>query len=313
MRVLVFGATGFAGIHLVNALTLAGHTVCAVEHRSPPTGVNALVERARCDIRDADGVAALLAAFEPDAIVNLAGLASPPAAHREPADAFEVNVLGPVHLLEAVARSERSPRILIVSSSEVYGRVAPEEFPLTEEARLAPAGIYGASKASVDGMTRAFVAAKGVDAICVRPFNHTGPGQGADFVCADFATQLAEISLQRREALLEVGNLDVTRDFTDVRDIALGYVALLEKGRSGEVYNLCSGRAVLLRGMVDELCAIAGVSPEIRTVPERWRPADVPAYWGSAAKAEADLGWKPAIPWRRTLEDLYEDCLERIR
>ena len=313
MRVLVFGATGFAGRHLVEALRLADHSVCSVAHRNPSASPDASVQHARCDIRDADGVEALLTSFEPEAIVNLAGLASPPAAHRHPAEAYEINVLGPAHLLEAAARRERSPRVLIVSSSEVYGRVAPEEFPLTEEARLAPASIYGASKASVDGMTRAFVAAKGLDAICVRPFNHTGPGQSADFVCADFATQLAEISLQRRDPLLEVGNLDVARDFTDVRDIARGYVALLEKGRPGEVYNLCSGRAVLLRGMVEELCAISGVSPEIRTAAERWRPADVPAYWGSAAKAEAELGWTASIPWRRTLEDLYRDCLERIR
>lgn len=313
MRVLVFGATGFAGVHLVDALAVADHTVCAVEHRSSPTDVVPAVERARCDIRDADSVGSLLAAFKPDAIVNLAGLASPPAAYRAPAEAFEINVLGPIHLLEAVARLEQSPRVLIVSSSEVYGRVSPEEFPLTEEASLAPAGIYGASKAAVDWVTRCFAATKGVDAICVRPFNHTGPGQGADFVCADFATQLAEISLQRRDPLLEVGNLDLTRDFTDVRDIARGYVALLEKGRTGEVYNLCSGREVLLRGMVEELCEVAGVSPEIRTVPERWRPADVPAYWGSAAKAQAELDWSPKIPWRQTLEDLYRDCLERIR
>ena len=313
MRVLVFGATGFAGKHLVEALVGAGHRVCAVEHRSVSGDVNPAVERARCDIRDAQGVEGLLDHFAPDAVINLAGLASPPAAHARPVEAFEINALGPVQLLEALANRASATRVLMISSSEVYGKAGSGEFPLTEDAPLAPAGIYGATKASVDVATRAFAATKNVDAICVRPFNHTGPGQGTEFVCADFATQLAEISLARREPLLEVGNLDVTRDFTDVRDIVRGYVAILEKGRSGEAYNLCSGREVLLTTMVEELCSIAGVSPEIRTVPERWRPADVPAYWGSAAKAEEDLGWKPEIPWRRTLEDLYRDCLERVR
>jgi GDP-4-dehydro-6-deoxy-D-mannose reductase len=313
MRVLVFGATGFAGVHLVAALRRADHQICAVEHRSAPTGMDASIERARCDLRDADGVAALLERYAPDAVVNLAGLASPPEAHLHPAEAFDVNVLGPIHLLEAVARRADATRVLMVSSSEVYGKVAPENFPVTEQAPLAPAGIYGATKAAVDTATRVFAAAKDVAAICVRPFNHTGPGQGTDFVCADFATQLAEIALQRREPLLETGNLEVTRDFTDVRDIARGYVALLERGMPGEAYNLCSGREVLLTEMVKTLCEIADVSPEIRTVPERWRPADVPRYWGSASKARSELDWSAEIPWRRTLEDLYRDCLERIR
>lgn len=312
MRVLVFGAAGFAGTHLLEALAQAEHEGIPVGRLSSSDRSAAGVPFLSCDVRDAGAVRGLMAEVRPDAVINLAGIAAPPVAQRDPALAFAVNTLGAVHILEAAAESDHAPRVLVVSSSEVYGPAAPELFPLKEETVLQPAGIYAASKAAADLAARSFVRSKDVDAVCVRPFNHTGPGQSTDFVCPDFATQLAAISLGRKESYLEVGNLDVTRDFSDVRDIVRGYIAALERGLAGEVYNLCTGRQVLVRGMVEELAEIAGVSPEIRTVEARWRPADVPAYWGNASRAAEDLEWIPAIPWRQTLQDLYADCLDRL-
>jgi GDP-4-dehydro-6-deoxy-D-mannose reductase len=217
-----------------------------------------------------------------------------------------------VHVLTAAARSERRPRILLVTSSEAYGEVSADELPLTEAAPLRPTSVYAASKASADLAGRAFAVSEGLEVVRVRSFNHTGPGQRTDFVCADFARQVAEIAAGRRPPVMEVGNLDVRRDFSDVRDIVRGYAIALERGAAGEVYNLCSGRATLVRSVLEDLCGIAGVRPDVRVAAERRRRAEVPAYWGSARKAEVELGWRPEIPWAQTLADLYRDARSKI-
>jgi GDP-4-dehydro-6-deoxy-D-mannose reductase len=204
-------------------------------------------------------------------------MASPPAAQRDPGAAYLVHVLGTVQVLAAAARSEPRPRVLLVTSSEAYGEVPLAELPVTEETPLRPTSIYAASKASADLAGRAFAVSEGLDVVRVRSFNHTGPGQRPDFVCPDFARQVAEIALGRRAPVMEVGNLEVKRDFSDVRDIARGYVAALERGRSGEVYNLCSGRPIRVRSVLDDLCEIAGVRPEIRVVEARRRRNEVVA------------------------------------
>lgn len=303
MKVLVFGVTGFAGAHLTAALRAAGHDVCGAAR--DPAAAPAAVETRAADIRSRSDVEAVLGHFAPDAVINLAGLASSPAAHRDPAAAFDTHALGAVHLMEAISAAGASTRVLIVTSSELYGTVDEGGLPLVEDAALRPTTIYAASKAAADLAVRSFAKAKGIDVVGVRPFNHTGPGQRTDFVCPDFASQVAEIAAGRREPRIEVGNIDIVRDFSDVRDIARGYVAALERGRSGEVYNLCSGRGISIRSMLEDLCEIGGVAPEIRVAEERWRPAEVPAYWGSPAKAVRELEWQTEIPWRRTLEDLY--------
>ena len=215
-----------------------------------------------------------------------------------------MHVTGTVNVLETVAELRRPVRVLMVTSSEAYGRAGIEGSPLGEDAPLQPTSIYAASKAAADLAAEAFARSRALDVVRVRPFNHTGPGQRPDFVCPDFARQVAEIADGRRPPVIEVGNLDVGRDFSDVRDVVRGYADALAHGRSGEVYNLCAGHPIAIRSILDDLCALAGVSPEIRTASERFRPAEVPAYWGSAAKAETVLGWRPEIPWRQTLGDL---------
>jgi len=313
MRVLILGITGFAGGHLAPALEAAGHEVIGAARGVQGNGRDAAGrELLCCDVTRSEDVAAAFAAARPEAVVVLAGMASSPAAQRDPAQAYQVHALGAVHVLTTAARSERPPRILLVTSSEAYGEVSPDELPLTEEAPLRPTSIYAASKASADLAGRAFAVSEGLDVIRARSFNHTGPGQRPDFVCADFARQVAGIAAGRRAPQMEVGNLDVRRDFSDVRDIVRGYVAALERGRSGEVYNLCSGRAILVRSVLEDLCAIAGVRPEVRVAAARRRRAEVPVYYGSARKAEVELGWRPEIPWAQTLADLYRDARSRV-
>lgn len=314
MRVLILGITGFAGRYLAAELERSGHEVIGAARRDGKSEGPREIDGRKllpCDVTQQDQVAATLGAARADAVVVLAGIASPPAAQRNPDLAYRVHVLGTVHLLTA-ARSFPKLRILLVTSSEAYGQVAAEELPITEETPLRPASIYAASKASADLAARAFALSEGMDVVRVRAFNHTGPGQRPDFVCPDFARQVAEIAAGRRSPRMSVGNVDVRRDFSDVRDIARGYVAALSRGRAGEAYNLCSGRATLVRSILDDLCRIAGVRPEIEIDASRQRRAEVPAYWGSYRKAEVELGWRPEIPWQNTLADLYRDVRVRL-
>lgn len=314
MRVLVFGATGFAGRYLVDELLRRGCDVVGAARRldAPPDVRHPIalqgIAMHPCDVTDPGEVRAVLDESHPDAVVLLSGVASPPLANRDPRQAYAVHAMGAVNVLEAVAAAGRSIRVLVVTSSEAYGSSGVHGSPLDEDAALRPTTIYAASKAAADLAAGAFASAKGVDVIRVRPFNHTGPGQRADFVCPDFAGQVVAIAAGRRAPVIEVGNLEVSRDFLDVRDVVRGYAAALERGRSGEIYNLCSGHGITIRSILDDLCALAGIRPEIRVVPGRYRPAEVPAYWGSGTRAAAVLGWVPAIPWRLTLADLLDWC-----
>jgi GDP-4-dehydro-6-deoxy-D-mannose reductase len=257
-----------------------------------------------CDVTDPGQVAAALDRSSPDAVVLLAGIAFTPQAERDPAMAYRVHAMGAVHLLEAVARRPGAMRVLLVTSGAIYGPVPEEQLPLREEAPLRPTTVYAASKAAADLAGGAFARSLGLDVVRVRPFNHTGPGQRTDFVCPDFAAQVASIARGEREPVIEVGNLDARRDFTDVRDVARGYALALHRGRSGEAYNLCRGSAIAVGDVLRELCAIAGIDPEVQTAPHRQRRSETSAHFGSAEKARTELGWEPAIPWRRTLEDL---------
>ena len=314
MRVLVFGATGFAGRYLVDELLRRGCEVVGAARRlDAPNDVRhpiALdrISLHRCDVTDPDEVSAVLDETRPDAAVLLSGVASPPLANRDPRVAYAVHAMGAVNVLEAVAAAQRRIRVLVVTSSEAYGSSGVHGSPLDEDAALRPTTIYAASKAAADLAAGAFASAKRVDVIRVRPFNHTGPGQRPDFVCPDFAGQVAAIAAGRHAPVIEVGNLEVSRDFLDVRDVVRGYADALERGRTGEIYNLCSGHGITIRSILDDLCTLAGIRPEIRVVAERHRPAEVPAYWGSGTRAAAVLRWVPSIPWRLTLADLLDWC-----
>lgn len=313
MRVLILGSTGFAGRHLADELQGRGHEVLGAARRVPEGGRDAAGRPVSCcDVTSPEDVRAAIEGSAAAAVVLLSGMAFAPASSDDPAAAFRVHALGAVHVLDAVQRSARPIRVLLVTSSEVYGEVSPDELPVREETPLRPTSIYAASKASADLAGRAFALQQGLDVVRVRAFNHTGPGQRPDFVCPDFAGQVAAIATGQRVPRMEVGNLDVYRDFSDVRDIVRGYAAALERGRAGEAYNLCSGRATLVRSILEDLCRIAGVSPEVRVASNRRRRAEVPKYWGSPRKAEAELGFRVEIPWEQTLADLYEDARRRI-
>jgi GDP-4-dehydro-6-deoxy-D-mannose reductase len=309
MRVLVTGASGFVGRHVLDALTRAGHSVVAAggPHDREPF--------APLDLGNAELVGRAVATSEPDAIVHLAGQSFVPQSLADPLGTLAVNATGTAHLLEAVRkqrdRTQTPIRVLVVSSAEVYGIHAPAAMPLAEDAELRPGNPYAASKIAAETYAHAWTRAYGLDVVVARPFNHIGAGQDARFAVSSFARQLAQIAAGG-EAVMHVGNLDAQRDFLDVRDVASAYVLLLANARGGEVYNICSGRAVAIREVLRQLITIARVPVEVRDDPERMRPSDLPVLSGDARKLRAATGWEPAFSLASSLRDVYNDAVARV-
>jgi GDP-4-dehydro-6-deoxy-D-mannose reductase len=309
VRVLVTGASGFVGGHLLDALRTAGHDPVAAGGPHDATPFTPL------DVLDPGAVRLAVDAAEPDAIVHLAGQAFVPESIGDPLRTLAVNAGGTAHLLEAARayreRVQRPLRVLIVSSAEVYGVHRPERMPLDETAATRPANPYAASKVATEAYALSWNRAYALDVVVARPFNHIGPGQDARFVVASFARQLAEIGAGG-PMLMRVGNLEARRDFLDVRDVVAAYAALLANGRAGEVYNVCSGRPVAIREVLRQLITIARVPVEIRDDPERMRPSDLPVLIGDAAKLRAETDWEPHYTLAATLRDVYADACERV-
>jgi len=320
MRVFITGATGFAGSHLVDHLLAAGHHVLALVHEATShqgLPVHERVQPVSGDLLDPDGLAAAVAAARPDWIFHLAGQAYPARSWDDPAQTLAVNAGGTANLLRAAAlcagEARGRPRVVVVTSAEIYGPLSPADMPLTEATPARPRHPYGVSKLAAGELARVYWARYGLPVVEARPFNHIGPRQAPGFVVPDFASQLAAISLGRAEPVMRVGNLEPERDFTDVRDVVAAYVRLAEAGRPGEAYLICSGRSVSVRRLLDTLIDLAGVRVEVRTDPARINPSDTPCLYGSYAKLEADTGWRPQIPLRQSLADALADWQERFR
>jgi GDP-4-dehydro-6-deoxy-D-mannose reductase len=314
---MITGIAGFAGSHLADALALRGETLAGLVE--PGTGIgnlSAVLERhpsalaldrlPEVDVRDADALARVVRDFAPDAVVHLAAVAYVPYAQAHPEETFAVNVGGTRHLMEAVRQHRPRARVLVVTTSEIYRPEANGRTAMDEDHPLAPRNAYAASKAEADALAAEAAARDGLHVVRVRPFNHTGPRQEPRYVCADFASQVAAAELGRRDPVIRVGNLEVWRDISDVRDIVRGYILAMERGRPGGVYNLCSGRAVRIREVLDRLVGLARVPIRTEVEPARWRSVENPWFQGNGARAQRELGWAPAISLEQTLTDLLD-------
>lgn len=314
MRVFITGATGFAGSHLVDLLIAAGHQVFALVHEATShQGLpsHELIQAVAGDLMDPVGLAAAIAHAQPDVIYHLAGQAYPARSWLDPAQTMAINAGGTANILRAAVEVGR-PRVVVVTSAEIYGPISAADLPLTELTVPYPRHPYGISKLAAGELTRVYWERYGLPVMEARPFNHIGPRQAPGFVVPDFASQLAAIRLGRQAPIINVGNLQPERDFTDVRDVAAAYFRLAEAGRPGQAYLICSGRAVSVRHLLDLLIELNGVPVEVRTDQARINPNDTPCLYGSYRKIATDTGWHPRIALEQSLADALADWEDRL-
>lgn len=298
------------GYHLTKALLDRNHEVYGLSRTGEQSDLQMQVWS--CDILDKDPLKKLLADLRPDNIIHLAAPAYIPDSLLNPDETYNVILHGTLNLLNVIRELGLPTKLLYVSSADVYGKINTAD-PLKENCYYDPINPYSAGKACAELACRQFHSTYGLDVIIARPFNHTGPGQSASFVCSNFARQIAEISMQETGSnIIKTGNIHVSRDFLDVRDVTNAYCLLLEKGISGEVYNVCSGQAYLLEDVVDNLFRIAGIQQyQIVTSREKVREKDIPIRIGCNHKLIEQTGWGMHYHLDKTLEDLY--CYWRDR
>ncbi len=311
MKVLITGITGFAGSHLADyCLARGGMDVYGiVRWRSRTENIEHLyndVKFVECDLRDASSTRDVIDDIRPHYIFHLAAQSFVPTSWHAPTESLTTNVIGQLNIFEAVRKIDLKARIQIACSSEEYGMVAEDELPITEDSPLRPLSPYGVSKVAQDLLGYQYYMSYKMDIVRTRGFNHTGPRRAPVFVVSDFAKQIVEVEKGLREPVLSVGNLDAERDFTDVRDMVRAYFLALEKGKSGEVYNICSETSWKIQTMLDKLISLTTVNIEVKTDPARLRPSDVPRLRGDCSRFKKDTGWKPEIPFDKTLQDMLD-------
>lgn len=309
MRVLITGAGGFVGGHLIRALVLRGHQVFAGALHGAPVGVSTRhpVTWLPLDVTSESSVDDAIRESRPDGVYHLAGQSSVGASFDDVLGTWDVNATGTLRLLQAVGSAAR---VLFVSSAEVYGSVGEAEQPITESHPIRPTNPYAASKAAAEIAVAQACRSGATDAVIARSFNHTGPGQDERFSIPSFARQLVNLrAIGEPAPVLRVGNLAARRDFLDVRDVVEAYLVLMEEGARGEVYNVCSGRATRMSEIVDLIVEVSGTGARVEVDPVRLRSVDIPLLKGDPAKLKA-LGWKDEIPLKRTLHDLFHDAAD---
>jgi GDP-4-dehydro-6-deoxy-D-mannose reductase len=298
---LVTGGNGFAGSHLLDQLLETGpHVAAWAGPGAPPPAANLHVQWRTIDILDRDAVASALAELRPSVIYHCAGLAHVVTSGESPVLALQVNVLGTHYVLDGVRRAGLDCPVLVTGSALVYRSSSSAH---SEDSEIQPASPYGISKLAQEMLA---AGAPWCPVLIARSFNHAGPRQSDAFVTSSFARQIAEIEHGRREPVLRVGNLEARRDLTDVRDTVRAYRLIVRRGKPGQPYNVCSGRAYSIQELLDMLVTMSRVPVRIEIDPSRLRRSEVPVLLGDFSRLERDTGWRPEIPMERTLGDLLE-------
>lgn len=315
MRVLITGVGGFVGGHLtqqiLDELPQAEIHGTVIE---PPDPV--LQTRAVChhlDLRDLQSVARLIETIKPDQIYHLAAQAFVPRSFEAPWETLENNILSQLNVIKVCWELGIQPRIVVVSSAEIYGIVQPHEIPITEDAPFRPTSPYSVSKVAQDMLALQFYLSHRLSIMRARPFNHFGPGQNERFVAPDFAMQIARIEQGLQPPVIAVGDLSAQRDFTDVRDVVYAYRLIMERGTPGEVYNVASGRAYSIQTLLDTLLKHTSTAIEIVVDTARLRPTAIPILQGDASRLTKATGWQPRISFEQTLIDVLNDCRQRVQ
>lgn len=316
MRAFVSGGDGFIGQHLISWLLAAGDEVTASILGSAPALRTLAPRDARAvdwrtaDVLDVDALRDLVGDLRPACIYHLAGFSSGARAREAPREALRVNVEGTLNLLEAVvhvrdAAPSFDPTVLLMSSADAYGPPADPATPLTEEDALRPATGYGVSKAAMEMVAHAYRGGSSLRIMVVRVFPLLGPGQGREFVLPSICLQAADIATGGVEPVLHMGNLDVERDFTDVRDGVRALRMLADLSTAETTFNLCSGRTLPIRRLVDWVLEEARIEAEVRSDPGRIRPEEPGRVCGDAARLKKATGWEPERGARASVRDTY--------
>jgi len=320
MKVLITGINGFVGSHLAEYIlnnklgevagTIRGKTV----NLNNVQGIRSKIQLVECNITDSYAVKKTIDEIDPDYVFHLAAQAFVPSSWRSPVETMTTNIIGSLNLFEALRGSKSNPVIQIAGSSEEYGLVKPEEIPIKESNPLRPLSPYGVSKVGMDMLGFQYFHSYGMKIVRTRAFNHSGPRRGEMYVDSDWSKQVAEIENEKKQPAIYVGNLNAKRDFTDVRDIVKAYYLAVTKGKVGEAYNICSGKTYSMKEVLDKILALSRSKKkiEIKQDPKRLRPSDVELLLGDSTKFREATGWKPEIPYDKTLEDMLNYWRERV-
>lgn len=292
------GGTGFVGSHIKSILS---------------SKYDVYLSGREVDVRNAERVHELVARQMPDEVMHLAAVTTVVESFQNQSETYEINFGGTLNLLMALRQCHFKGRMLYVGSSQVYGSPLVGELPVTEESPLRPLNPYAVSKIAAEALCYQWSQMEKFEIVMARPFNHIGPGQSERFAIADFARQMAEIRLGRRKPVLQVGDIDDTRDFADVRDVVRAYATLLENGHNGNVYNVCSGVERSVRSLIEHLIALANVDVQVEQDASRMRPAELRRLWGSFAKLQTDTGWQPQIKVEQSLVDIMNDWEKKLK
>lgn len=312
MKYLITGFSGFVGRHFLSYLDSlnVSASVMGID-RGPTTFKLDKFRNLECFFQKADLLQGhewepVIDAFQPDFIVHLASFSSVAFSWENPIDSFSNNTNVFLNLLEKVRKNHPKCRVLSVGSSEEYGNCSLSQLPLTEEAQLNPISPYAVARVSQELLSKVYVDGFGCNIVMTRSFNHIGPGQLDTFVISSFAKQLLAIKNNSLEPILVTGDTTIVRDFVDVRDVVRAYDDLLKRGRSGQVYNICSGHGVTLKNVIRRMADILGVSVTLKVDPKLVRPNDNKAIVGSINKISSEIGWKPGISLDQSIQDILD-------
>lgn len=318
MKVLITGIAGFVGSHFTEFfLQKKNIDVYGIERWKASTeNIAHLMDRIRfygeCDINDIVSMRDILNKVKPDFIIHLAAQSFVPTSWTAPAETLKTNIIGEANLFEALLSLKLNPRVIVAGSSEEYGLVRKDELPIKETNPLRPLSPYAVSKVGQDLLGYQYFKSYGLNIIRTRAFNHSGPRRGEGFVCSNFAKQIALIEKGRQRPIIYAGNLNAKRDFTDVRDMVKGYWLVMQKGTPGEVYNISSGKGYSAKEVLNILLSFSKKKIKVKQDPSRMRPSDVPILIGDSTKMRRLTGWRPVIPFKKTLEDLLNYWREKI-
>jgi len=319
MKVLITGINGFVGSHLADYIIdkNLGEVYGTIRSKNPNLDNIShnlgKINRIECDLTDATRTFEIINKVRPDIIFHLAAQAFVPPSWEAPYQTINTNVIGTLNILEAVRKSKTGPTIHLAGTSEEYGLVNGNELPIKETNPLRPLSPYGVSKVAADMLCWQYYKSYGLKTIVTRAFNHTGPRRGIQYALSNWCYQIANAELNNGGKTIKVGNLNASRDFSDVRDIVRAYWLAVKKGKPGEVYNISSGKAFSMQKILELLLNKTKLKFAIEKSPDRIRPSDVENLLGDCTKFRNATEWKPEIPLEKTLEDLLNYWREKIK